>query len=130
MTDLSHTQSLDTLRATIAAKTAAYESEFGPVQTLPIYIGDRPAPSFTITAPGKPKAHQQSQKLRAADHKRVTLRTQKKMAKVQKIRELAVTGMKIADMAERLDMTAKYVQRIILEHGLPRGRDAARGGAA
>lgn len=130
MTDLSRTQSLDTLRATIAAKTAAYESEFGPVQTLPIYIGDRPAPSFTITAPGKPKAHQQSQKLRAADHKRVTLRTQKKMAKVQKIRELAVTGMKIADMAERLDMTAKYVQRIILEHGLPRGRDAARGGAA
>ena len=109
------------LRATIAAKTAAYESEFGPVQTLPIYIGDRPAPSFTVTVPGKPKAHQQSQKLRASDHKRVTLRTQKKMVKVASIRELAVTGMKIADMAERLDMTAKYVQRIILEHGLPRG---------
>ena len=124
MTDLPQIQALDTLRATIAAKTAAYESEFGPVQTLPIYIGDRPAPSFTVTVPGKPKAHQQSQKLRAADHKRVTLRTQKKMVKVASIRELAVTGMKIADMAERLDMTAKYIMRIIHEYGLPRSQAA------
>lgn len=122
MTDLSHTQSLDTARATIAAKTAAYEAEFGPIETLPIYIGERPRPSFTVTVPGKPKAHQQSRELRQADHKRVTLRTQKKMAKVASIRELAITGMKIADMAERLDMTTKYIMRIILEHGLPRGR--------
>lgn len=122
MTDLSHTQALDTLRATIAAKTAAYEREFGPVQTLPIYVGDRPAPTFTVNVPGKPKRMPASSKaLRAQDHKRVTLRTQKKMAKVKSIRELAVTGMRIADIAERLDMTAKYVQRIILEHGLPRG---------
>lgn len=123
MTDLSQTQALDTLRATIAAKTAAYEREFGPVQTLPIYIGDRPAPTFTVNVPGKPKRMPASSKaLRTQDHKRVTLRTTKKMEKVRRIAELAVTGMKIADMAERLDMTAKYIMRIIHEHGLPRGK--------
>ena len=124
MSDLSAMQALDAARADIATKTAAWEAANGPVETLPIYSGDRPQPSFTVTVPGKPVAHQQSKDLRKADHDRVTMRTQKKMAKVQQIRELAVTGMRIIDMAERLGMTAKYIQRILLEHGLPRGPSA------
>lgn len=122
MIGLSDIQAKDEIRRTMAEQIAAWEAENGPVQTLPIRIGDAPVETFSINVPGKPKAMPaSSQALRAKDHARVTLRTQKKMAKVESIRELAATGMKIADMAERLDMTAKYIMRIIHEHGLPRG---------
>lgn len=124
MIDLSGIQAKDEIRRTMAEQIAAWEAENGPVQTLPIRIGDAPVETFSINVPGKPKVMPtSSQALRAKDHSRVTMRTQKKMEKVQKIRELAMTGMRIADMSERLGFTAKYVQRIILEHGLPRSKE-------
>lgn len=122
MTDLSCIQSLDPMRAEIAAKTAEYEERFGKVETLPIFVGDRPTPSFTVTVPGKPKAHQQSQKLRKADHDRVTMRTAKKLEKLARVRELAAQGLTIAEMAEQSGFSAKYCQRLILENGIVRGR--------
>ena len=122
MIDLSGIQAKDEIRRAMAKQIAAWEAENGPVQTLPIRIGDAPVETFSINIPGKPKAMPtSSQALRAKDHARVTLRTQKKMAKVESIRELAVTGMRIAEMSERLGFTAKYIQRILLEYGLPRG---------
>lgn len=124
MIDLSGIQAKDEIRRAMAEQIAAWEAENGPVQTLPIRIGDAPVETFSINVPGKPKVMPtSSQALRAKDHARVTLRTQKKMAKVQSIRELAVTGMRIADIAERLGFTAKYVQRIILEHAIKRKMD-------
>lgn len=125
MTDLSSIQALDAARTDIAAKTAEYEARFGKVETLPIFVGDRPAPSFTVSVPGKPKAHQQSQKLRKADHDRVTMRTAKKLGKLATVRELAAQGLTIAQMAERSGFSAKYCQRLILENGIVRGRQTS-----
>lgn len=122
MIGLSDIQAKDEIRRTMAEQIAAWEAENGPVQTLPIFVGDRPQPSFTVTVPGKPVAHQQSQKMRKADHDRVTMRTAKKLEKLAKVRDLAAKGLTIAQMAEQSGFTAKYCQRLILENGIVRGR--------
>lgn len=130
MSDLSCIQALDAARTDIAAKTAAYEAQFGKVETLPIRIGDAPVEQFTIHNPEKPKPAKQSRALRNADHKRVLLRTTRKMEKVNRIRELAATGITIEQIAERAGftppLTAKYVMRQMLEHGIVRGTPAGR----
>lgn len=45
----------EALRAEIAAKVAAYEAEFGPVQTLPIRTDDKRVP-YRISCPEKKQA--------------------------------------------------------------------------
>lgn len=126
MSDLSCIQALDAARADIAAKVAAWEAENGPVQTLPIRVGNAPVETFSINVPGKPKnMPSSSQALRAMDHARVTQRTAKKLEKVARIRELASTGMKIEEIAENSGLTPRYVMKAISEHGIARGRKAS-----
>lgn len=119
MIDLSGIQAKDEIRRVMAEQIAAWEAENGPVQTLPIRIGDAPVEQFTIHSPGKPKP---SRALRAKDHDRVTMRTAKKLGKLATVRELAAQGLTIAQMAERSGFSAKYCQRLILENGIVRGR--------
>jgi AraC-like DNA-binding protein len=121
MIDLNNVQARDDYRINLAAQMAAFEERYGKVQTLPIRIGDAPVETFSINSPGKPKAEKPSRSLRAQDHQRVTQRTQRKMDNVRAIRELAGKGLKIADMAEQSGLTAKYVQKILNEHGIKRG---------
>lgn len=124
MTDLSHTQALDSMRATIAAKTAAYEAEFGPIETLPIYIGERPQPSFTVSVPGKPKAHQQSRELRRADHERAAknaTRKKRNQDRVDTVRRMAGTGSTIEQMAEAVKITRNSLMRLMRENNIVRG---------
>lgn len=123
MMELSGIQEKDEIRRTLAEQVAVYESKHGPVQTLPIRIGNAPVETFSINTPGKPKSMpSSSQALRAKDHSRVTLRTAKKLEKLAKVRELAAQGLTIAQMAERSGFSAKYCQRLILENGIARGR--------
>lgn len=124
MIDLNNAQARDDYRINLAAQMAAFEERYGPVQTLPIRIGDQPVETFSINSPGKPKAEKPSRSLRAQDHQRVTQRTQKKLENVRKVKALAITGMRIADIAEQSGLTAKYVQKLILEHGLKRSQEA------
>lgn len=121
MTDLSHMQERDALRITLAEQMAAFEAEFGKVETTPIRIGDGPAPAFRIHCPHKPKAESKPAKVR-----KVCVRMDAKARKLAAIKELAAQGLRIADIADRADFTPKltvrYVQRMINEHGIPRSR--------
>lgn len=121
MSDLSHMQERDALRITLAEQMAAFEAEFGKVETTPIRIGDGPAPAFRIHCPHKPKAEPKPAKVR-----KVCVRMDAKAKKISAIRELAAMGLRIADIADRADFTPKltprYVQRVIYEHGIPRSR--------
>lgn len=124
----SYIQERDPLRSKLAEQMAAFEALNGKVQTLPIRIGNAPVETFSIVTPGKPKASHPSRALRSADHKRVTMRTQKKMEKISKVRELAATGIKISDIAEKAGLTTKYVHRLILDHRIVRGPQTAMEG--
>lgn len=121
MSDLSHMQERDALRITLAEQMAAFEAEFGMVETTPIRIGDGPAPAFRIHCPHKPKAEPKPAKVR-----KVCVRMDAKAKKISAIRELAAMGLRIADIADRADFTPKltprYVQLVIYEHGIPRSR--------
>lgn len=122
MINSTSTQIREAVRASLAEQMAAYEQQYGEIQTLPIRVGDAPIETFSINVPGKPKAAKPSRDLRSQDFRRVTTRTQKKLENVRKVRELAATGMRIADMAEQTGLTAKYIMKLINEHGLPRSK--------
>lgn len=123
MIGLSDIKAKDEIRRAMAEQIAAYEAVNGPIETLPIRVGNAPVETFSINVPGKPKSMpSSSQALRAMDHARVTQRTAKKLEKVARIRELASTGMKIEEIAENSGLTPRYVMKAISEHGIARGR--------
>lgn len=116
-------------RNTLAQAMAAYESQFGPIVTLPIRCDDKKVP-FSISNPEKPKPETRakakpcSELLRQLDGKRILANAVKKaksQEKVKLIREMAARGAKIADMAEAVGIQPGSVHRLIRENGIERG---------
>ena len=129
MTDLSHTQSLDTARATIAAKTAAYEAEFGPVQTLPIFVGERPKQTFFIQVPGKPKSagrYMPVARRKAPAERKPRPNMLAKRAKLERLRELAALGYSIDRMVEATHYPRSWITRALWDpkNEIVRGQQA------
>lgn len=121
MFELSHIQERDPFREKLAEAMAEFERVNGPIQTLPIRIGEAPVEQFTIHSPGKPKSlPSSSQALRAKDHDRITVRQKKMMANIAKVRELAAQGLTIEEMAEQSGFSRKYVMRLMREHNIVR----------
>lgn len=121
MVDLSGVHVREDARQKLAAQVAAFEAENGPVKTLPIRIGNSPIETFSINSPGKQKSMpSSSQSLRAKDHDRITIRKQKRNDNVEKVRELALTGITIEAIADQAGLSRKYVLRLIREHNIPR----------
>lgn len=125
MYDSTSIQLRQPLRATLAAKMAAFERLHGHVETLPIYSGERPKQVFSITSPGKPKAASKpSQALRQLDTKRADVRAARKtkaQAKLDTLRQMAGRGTKIQDMADAMGITPSSIMRLLREHNIPRG---------
>ena len=125
MTDSTSIQLRDSARDQLAAQMAAYEAEHGPVQTLPIFVGERPKEIFTIHIPGKPKSMPaSSQKLRQLDHKRSAMNVARKAksdARVEVIRSMAASGATIAQMADATGIAPRSVMRLMRDNGIKRG---------
>lgn len=121
MVDLSGVHVREDARQALAEQMAAFERENGPVETLPIRIGDCPVEQFTIHSPGKPKAEKPSRTLRAKDHDRITIRKTKMMANIAKVRELAGKGLTIEEISDQSGLSRKYVLRLMREHNIVRG---------
>lgn len=115
----------DQQRTDIAEAMAAFEAANGPVATLPIYVGDRPKQTFFINVPGKPAFKEPVRKPRktAAERKQRAniLEKQKRLAAIA---ELAITGISIDEICQRIDpalgMSRRYIANAIWNHKLPR----------
>ena len=102
----------DALRAEIAAKVAAYEAEFGPVQTLPIRTDDKRVP-YRISCPEKKQAAMTKgrDKLNAA-------RTAERQRNGERIEAMLKLGVSVKIICERTGLALRTVRRIIAEDGL------------
>lgn len=117
MTDLASIQALAPARANIAALMAEYEAEHGAVQTLPIYIGDRPQSAFVIRIPGKPIAIQRTPRKSPAERK-PRKNTLVKRQRLAYLRTLEAKGYDSQRMAEDTGYPRKYIVRMLWEDDL------------
>lgn len=122
MIDSTSIQLRDPVRDNLAAQMAAFEAEFGPVQTLPIFVGERPKQVFSIHTPGKPR--EVSKTIRRLDHERAAknaTRKKKNQDRVDTVRRLAGTGATIEEMAAAVKITKKSLMRLMRENNIVRG---------
>jgi len=125
MIDHAQIQARESLRHSLAAQMAAFEAHNGPIQTLPIRIGNEPIPVFRITDPHKPRAIPVVRVSKPAKERKPRTMMALKQKKLAAIRELAGKGLTIEAIADQAPftpkLTRKYVLRIILEQGVKRG---------
>lgn len=123
MSDTANIQAREPIRAELAEAMAAYEREFGKVETLPIRIGCPPAPVFSINIPGKPKAEAKPKRVPGPKKPRPNMII--KQQKLAAIRELAAKGLSFADIADQANfepkLTVKYIMRLVYDYGIKRG---------
>lgn len=126
MIDQSSIEARNSLRHNLAAKMAAFEAHNGPVQTLPIRIGNEPMPAFRINCPDKPKAIPVGRVRKTASERKPRPNMVLKQRKIAVITELAGKGLTIEDIADQAPFTPKltrdYVLNMIWTHRIPRGR--------
>ncbi|MGX5220291.1 hypothetical protein ACVTMO_16865 [Pseudomonas segetis] len=103
MSELAYIQMHDPLRNTLAEQMAAYEALHGPVETLPIRIGDP-----DVTAQSNLKSVQSVGR---------TLSDQR-IARVRAIRQELADGGTIESAAEKAGVTRAYASRIVTQHGM------------
>lgn len=121
MFELSHIQERDPFREKLSEAMAEFERVNGPIQTLPIRIGEAPVEQFTIHSPGKPKASERGEQLRKVAHEKITMRARLKAEKIQNLRALAAKGMTIEEMAEQSSLSRRHLMKLMREHGIIRG---------
>ncbi len=109
----SHITERDTERDKLAAQMAAFERANGPVETLPIFTGERPKQLFQLVIPGKPKPVHPV----AVKERRPSSATALRQERAKEIRKLCAQGKTFREMAEQMGLTVKYVQRIVYERG-------------
>lgn len=128
MHDLANIQARDPIRAELADAMAAYEREFGKVETVAIRIGCPPPQVFSINTPGKQKA--EAKPRRKSGPKKPRANMLSKQQKLAAIRDLLAQGLSYQDVADKADFTpklsVKYVMRLTYEFGLKRGTPAGR----
>lgn len=115
------------LRESIPCLIAAYEAEFGPVETTPIFCGERPKHVFSINTPGKPK-HMPAKAIRKpVSERKPRANTLAKRAKIQRITELAATGITFAEIAERRSAAQVCVEHYVGAQGAARACESIGG---
>jgi hypothetical protein len=102
----------DALRAEIAAKVAAYEAEFGSVQTLPIRADDKRVP-YRISCPEK----KQAAMTKGRDKLNAT-RTAERQRNSERIGAMLKLGVSVKIICERTGLAMRTVRRIMAEDGL------------
>lgn len=103
---------------------AAFEAENGPIETLPIFVGERPKQVFSINPPGKVKAEKPSRALRRLDHARAiknTARERKNQERVATVRRMSASGETIQAMADAVGITPTSIMRVMRDNNIPRG---------
>lgn len=112
MSELAHIQLLDPLRHEIAERMAAFEAANGPIETLPIRVGDPERKDWL----GHPDAVEQ-RKNKSLQSVGKSLAHQRAM-KVKKIREELEAGGTPDSAAFKAGVTRQYAVRLIREHGM------------
>ncbi len=102
----------EALRAEIAAKVAAYEAEFGPVQTLPIRTDDKRVP-YRISCPEKKEAAKAK-----ARQKMIEPRSAERKRNGERIGAMLKIGVPVRIIAERIGIAERSVRRILAEDGI------------
>lgn len=115
-------------RTYLADAMARFEAQNGPVATMPILTGERPKQTFFIKVEGQPKPKAPT-KRKAASERKPRANMLAKLKKLEAIRALAITGISIDQICERIDpalgLTRKYVANAILNNGIKRSADDA-----
>ncbi|WP_312911018.1 winged helix-turn-helix transcriptional regulator [Stutzerimonas nitrititolerans] len=114
MIDHSAISQGDALRAEIAAKTAAYEAAFGPVETLPILNHDKRIP-FQITCPEKKRALSENQVKTRSRGKVNEARQQIRARNRERVMALAGCRLTPKAIAERTGLSVTTVRSILKE---------------
>ncbi|MCQ4302253.1 hypothetical protein NAV11_20255 [Pseudomonas songnenensis] len=96
----------------LSAKIAAYEAEFGPVQTLPIRTDDKRVP-YRISCPEKKKADKDK-----ARSKLVEQRSRERQRSSERISAMLKIGVSPRIIAERIGIAERSVRRIMAEDGI------------
>lgn len=116
-------------RTDLAEMMAKFEAQNGEVKTSPIYKGERPKQTFYIKVPDQPKS-KAPVKCKAAAERKPRANMLAKQKKLEAIRDLAITGISINEIFERIDpalgMTRKYIASAILNGGINRGAGDAQ----
>lgn len=99
-------------RQELAAKMAAYESQFGPVQTLPIRTDDKRVP-YRISCPER----RQAAMTKGRDKLNAT-RTAERQRNAERIEAMLKLGVSVKIICERTGLAMRTVRRIIAEDGL------------
>lgn len=125
MIDQASIRARESLRHNLAAQMAAFEAHNGPIQTQPIFVGERPKHVFRITDPDKPKAIPVVRVRKTVKERKPRPNMIMKQQKLAAIRELAAKGLTIEAIAEQAPFTPKLTRRYVLEaiaeHKIPRG---------
>lgn len=107
---------LDGLRAEIAAKVAAWEAENGPVETLPIRIGDKVIP-YVVSCPEKRAAQAPRRPVRSAGPGKGSGAKMIRANNIQRVREAMRPGMSASELARQVGLTRPTVASILREIG-------------
>lgn len=114
MIDHSAISQGDALRAEIAAKTAAYEAAFGPVETLPILNHDKRVP-FRLACPEKKQALSENQAKTRSRSRNNTRNAQIRANNRERVLALAKCTMGAKAIAERTGISVTTVRSILKE---------------
>ena len=112
-------------RTDIAEAMAAFEAANGPVTTSPILTGERPKQGFTIHIPGKPAFKEPAKKPRKkASERKPRANILEKQKRLAAIAELAITGISIDEICEKIDpalgLSRRYIANAIWNNGIKR----------
>lgn len=116
MQDIISIQAREPMRTSLAEQMAAYEAEFGPVQTLPIRVGNVAAPVFSIAVPGKPKPEQRSRKI--AGPRKLRKSQEVQLAKIERVKAMVPQHKTVAEIAAAVDWSVGHTQKILAALGL------------
>lgn len=102
-------------RQEIARKMAAFEAEFGPVETLPILTTDKRIP-FRITCPERKRQRMSDEAVKVSARGKVNAqRTQLRAANRERVMAVAGSTMGARAIAERTGLSITTVRSILKE---------------
>lgn len=103
-------------RQEIAAKVAAWEAEHGPVETLPIRIGDKVIP-YVVSCPEKRAAQAPRRRARNAGLGKGYAAKMMRANNIKRVREAMRPGMSASELARQVGLTRPTVASILREIG-------------
>ncbi|WP_313338473.1 hypothetical protein [Stutzerimonas nitrititolerans] len=103
-------------RQEIARKMEAFEAEHGPVETLPIRIGDKVIP-YVVSCPEKRAAQAPRRRARNAGLGKGYAAKMMRANNIKRVREAMRPGMSASELARQVGLTRPTVASILREIG-------------